>query len=75
MFGKVRDCTSPALVVHDASGSKWWKVKVEEAASANSLKRNGHSMVWLQGRLYLIGGVGDSSRKALSTVIELRPPG
>ena len=68
IFGKVRDNVVGDLRVHDASATRWWEVARDEP----SMKRMGHSMFWINDRIYIIGGV--TRGEACHTVIEIEIP-
>lgn len=74
VFGKVRDGTSGDIYIHDASGLMWWNVGTQQQVEAEAFKRFGHSLAWLQGKLYLVGGVGVHGKDALPSIIEIQLP-
>ena len=69
IYGRMRDNILCDFFIHDSVAVKWWKVNI--SGSNDALIRMGHSLVWMQGRIYVIGGTEKQRGEASHSAIEI----
>lgn len=70
VFGKARDTVSGDLFIADMIAHKWWIISNDlDQASQKSLKRMGHSIFYINDKLYIVAGIGANGKVADDSVI------
>lgn len=70
VFGKARDTVSGDLFIVDMIANKWWIISNDlNQANPNSLKRMGHSIFYIDNKLYIVAGIGSDGKVADDSII------
>lgn len=69
IFGKMRNNIISDIFILDNSASKWWKVNIP--GSYDALVRMGHTLAWIESRVYVIGGTEAQRGQASNSIIQL----
>lgn len=70
VFGKARDTVSGDLFIADMIANKWWVLSNGlNKDNQNSLKRMGHSIFYVNNKIYIVAGIGASGKVADDSVI------
>lgn len=71
VFNKMRnDVLGTELIIYDSSSSRWYSVKIKSSDKKIHLKRFGHSLSSINGKLYMLGGALNDD-ECVPEIIEL----
>ena len=69
IYGKMRENIVSDFFIHDSTASKWWKLNIP--GSNEAFIRMGHSLAWLEKKIYIICGIQKQKGEASNSVIQV----